>query len=98
MNLMVPTMMVKGLAAIPFEAKGRTIAPGEIIEIAYGQALVMKAMGGITALVDEDLKHVEAQEHLRTYGADSWFPHYNQTIARVADFLAQQGFQTDTRN
>lgn len=98
MNLMVPTLMCKAMAAIEFQALGRTVKPGEVIDLAYGQALVMKAMGGITAIVDEDAKHIEAQDQLAMYGGDCWFPHRQQTISRVADYLAAANLQTNTVN
>lgn len=98
MNLMVPTFMCKALSAIEFDGPKGRVAPGEIVDVAYGHALVLKAMGGVTALVDEQETHLKAQEELAMYGADSWFPHRNQTISRVADYLAAAGFQNNTVN
>lgn len=94
MKLMVPTLMCKAMVAMDIESLN--LKSGQIIEIPYGPALALKAGGGIKALLDEDAKHLEAQEHLAIYGADGWFPQDQQTISRVADYLAAAGAQTET--
>jgi hypothetical protein len=89
LKLMVPTLMCDALMALDVDMGGRQVRAGEIISMPYGNALQLIAMGGVKAIKDADLKHIEAHEHLNTYGADGWFPHGQQTISRVADYLAQ---------
>lgn len=89
MKLMVPTVVCDVLVANALETNGRTYKVGEICTMAYGLALTLKAIGGITGIVNENEKHMEAQEQLRIYGGDCWFPHHQQSISRVADYLAE---------
>jgi hypothetical protein len=70
------------------EVEARLFRPGEIVDLPYGNALVLVAIGKGT-IVDADNKHVEAIEHLSIYGGDSWFRHGQQTVSRVAEYLAQ---------
>jgi hypothetical protein len=71
-----------------FEVDARVYAAGEIVPLAYGNALVLAA-GDCGSIVDANSVHLQAQESLAVYGGDSWFPHPQQTISRVAEYLAQ---------
>lgn len=71
---------------------------GEIVELPYGSAIALKAVGAVGGLVNEAEAHSEAQEMLAVYGGDCWFPQHQQTISRVAEFLAQSGHQTSSVN
>jgi alpha-glucuronidase len=93
MKLMVPTLMCKAMLAQDTTVAGKELKAGAIIDMPYGHAITLKAIGGVKAIVDEDAMHVKAQEELATYGADAWFPHPQQTMSRVADFLAHVGAQ-----
>jgi hypothetical protein len=88
---MVPTVMCQAMLAQDITVGLKSFKAGEIIDLPYGPALFMRVLGGVSAIIDEASKHVEAQEALHTYGGDSWFPHSQQTISRVADYLAQTG-------
>lgn len=96
--LMVPTIMCEAILKEDFTSGDRLYAKGEIIPMAFGQAIHLKSLGVIGAIKDETEKNLEATEALGIYGADCWFPHRLQTISRVADYLAQQGLQTNTVN
>jgi hypothetical protein len=89
-RLMVPTLMCEALMAIDTTGPaGQNVPAGSIVPMPYGNALMLIAMGGVRTIKDADLKHIEAHEHLKTYGADGWFPQHQQTIRHVADYLAQ---------
>lgn len=87
MNLAVPTLYCKAILAHSVTLGLKTWAVGEIIELPYGQALVLKAGGCVGSFVDEADVHLQAQEQLAIYGADCWFPTKQQTISKVADYL-----------
>lgn len=88
MKLMVPTLMCRFMLGQACMVDARSFVAGEIVELPYGNALMLVAIGK-GAIVDADNKHVEAIEHLGIYGGDAWFKHSQQTISRVADYLAQ---------
>jgi len=92
-NLMVPTVFVDAIVKTPFEFRGKPCKVGELISLAYGPALQLRAFGLVGGFQNEDDKHLEANEHLTIYGGDSWFPQPMQTVSRVADYLAQAGEQ-----
>lgn len=98
MPLMVPTIMCEAIMHEDFISGSRQYLKGEIVPMAYGQAIHLKHMGVVGAIKDDVEKNLEATEALGMYGADCWFPHRLQTISRVADYLAQQGLQTNTIN
>lgn len=88
MKLMVPTLMVKVMIAKDLESNGLRRKAGEIVEMGYGHALLAKALGAASAIVNEEDAHIEAVDMLGTYGGDCWFPHEYQTISHLADYLA----------
>lgn len=98
MQLTVPTFMCRAMIAMSTTVGLKPVTAGEIVEMPYGTAITLKAIGGVSALVEEEMTHLNAQEHLKVYGADGWFSQPQQTIARVADFLAEQGHQTTSIN
>lgn len=97
MNLAVPTVMCRAMFSKDIVVGMTKFSAGEIVELPFGTALCMKALNGLT-IVDENDAIAEAQEKLAIYGGDCWFAHPQQTISRVADYLAQAGYQTDTVN
>jgi hypothetical protein len=97
-KLAVPTLMCKAMFAQECEVGLLKFTAGQIVDMAYGDALVLKAGGVIGSLVDEGNKHLEAQQWLATYGADCWFPMPKQTISRLADYLAAAGLQNETQH
>lgn len=92
MKLMVPTVMCKAMLAMDYAPTGHKA--GQIVDMPYGHALSLFAVGGITAIMDADAKHIEAQEQLGTYGGDCWFPPRQQTVSYVAEYLARTNVQT----
>lgn len=88
MRLTVPTFMAECLVAQDMPAGGRVYRTGEVITLPYGQALILKAMGAVSTLVDETDTHARAMEQVAMYGADCLFPLPMQTIGKVADYLA----------
>lgn len=88
MKLMVPTVTCRFMLNRATEVGARVMKPGEIIDLPYGNALVLAAIGG-GAIVNADDKHLEAQESLKVYGGDAWFRYNDQTVSRVAEYLAQ---------
>lgn len=98
MILTVPTFMCQAMFAVDCDTPGRKYKAGEIIEMAYGHALVLKAGGLVSGLVDEQMKHLEAQEQLAIYGGDCWFPMRQQSIGKVADYLSASNEETRTVN
>lgn len=86
---MVPTIMVDAIVTKCFEYGGQVRKIGELVPLAYGPALQMRALGLVGGFKNEDDMHLQATELMAVYGGDSWFPHHLQTVSRVADYLSQ---------
>jgi len=96
MQFNVPTFMCKAMLA--FDLPDQGWKAGQIVDLPYGVAVTLHAQGGVTALMEPQKTHTEAQIQLKIYGADAWFPSGAQTSSRLAEYLADVDFQTPTAN
>lgn len=97
MILTVPTVFVDCLVVKPMSLGAKEYKAGDMITLPYGRALFGKAMGVIGAIQNEVDRALEASEMLAIYGGDCWFEQPAQTIFRVANYLAEAGIQTATK-